>query len=285
MMSPLPDASYHGGTSCDVAENCMQATSAKFLEKVRASRCALLLMDYDGTLAPFHPQRDQAYPYPDVAAVIREIVTTGRTRIAVITGRAVKDVRQLLSFLPHPEIWGAHGLERLKRDGTYVLVPIDTLSLHALHHAYSWLVSEGIHSQAETKPGGIAVHWRGLTRESASGIKSRVLQNWKPLSGKYGLRLLEFDGGLELRVSRPNKGDAVEAVLAELSDNTPVAYLGDDITDEDAFRALRNRGLTGLVRPEFRETNAEVWLRPPNELLEFLAGWLKSCRLTKLRQL
>jgi trehalose 6-phosphate phosphatase len=263
--------------SSEVAENCMRAETAKFLEKVRVSRCALLLMDYDGTLAPFHPERNQAYPYPDVAAVIREIVTTGRTRIAVITGRAVKDVRRLLSFLPHPEIWGAHGLERLKRDGTYVSATIDTSSLRALQDAYSWLVSEGIHLQAETKPGGIAVHWRGLTRESANGIKSRVLQNWRLLSGNHGLRLLEFDGGLELRVSRPNKGDAVEAILAEFSDNTPVAYLGDDITDEDAFRALRNRGLTGLVRPEFRETNAEIWLRPPNELLEFLADWLKSC--------
>ena len=83
--------------------------------------------------------------------------------------------------------------------------------------------------------------------------------------------------GVELHVSWPNKGDPVRGILAGLSDDTPVACLGNDITDEEAFRALHNRGLTGLVRREFRETSAEVWLRPPEVLLQFLGAWLKSC--------
>jgi trehalose-phosphatase len=276
-VSPLPDAIHDGGRNCDVIESCMQAKTAKFLQKVRAASGAVLLVDYDGTLAPFHVDRAQAYPDPDVAALLREIVATGRTRFAVITGRAVKDLTHLLGLLPNPEIWGSHGLERLKRDGTYDLAPIDISAQHMLQQAYSWLVSKGIQLQAETKPGGVAVHWRGLTKERADDIKRAVVQNWLLLAEEPALKLLEFDGGLELRVSRPNKGDAVKGILAELDDNTPVAYLGDDITDEDAFRALLDRGLTGLVRQEFRETSAEVWLRPPEELLEFLAAWLKSC--------
>ena len=59
----------------------------------------------------------------------------------------------------------------------------------------------------------------------------------------------------------------------------PVAYLGDDLTDETAFRAvnsLRSRGLSVLVRREWRQTAAEVWLRPPWELIEFLEAWIKA---------
>jgi trehalose-6-phosphatase len=56
-----------------------------------------------------------------------------------------------------------------------------------------------------------------------------------------------------------------------------VAYLGDDRTDEDAFKALAGRGLAVLVREELRPTAAAVWLRPPVELLDFLQRWMTAC--------
>ena len=55
-----------------------------------------------------------------------------------------------------------------------------------------------------------------------------------------------------------------------------MAYLGDDRTDEDAFRALRGRGLSVLVRAEPRETAADAWIRPPEELIEFLRTWRRE---------
>jgi trehalose-phosphatase len=80
-----------------------------------------------------------------------------------------------------------------------------------------------------------------------------------------------------------NKGEAVEAILAEAGGQGagPVAFLGDDITDEAAFRAVRRLGrlgLAALVRLEWRETAAEVWLRPPAELMAFLERWLQAAR-------
>jgi trehalose-6-phosphatase len=54
---------------------------------------------------------------------------------------------------------------------------------------------------------------------------------------------------------------------------TAAAYLGDDATDEDAFKAIRGRGIGVLVRPQFRATAADFWLKPPEELLEFLERW------------
>jgi len=52
--------------------------------------------------------------------------------------------------------------------------------------------------------------------------------------------------------------------------------LGDDRTDEDAFKSIKGRGLGVLVREAFRPTYADVWIKPPEELLAFLARWLPT---------
>jgi trehalose-6-phosphatase len=56
--------------------------------------------------------------------------------------------------------------------------------------------------------------------------------------------------------------------------NKPAAaYLGDDNTDEDAFKSIKGRGMGILVREEFRPTEADAWLSPPEQLLQFLKYW------------
>jgi trehalose-phosphatase len=92
------------------------------------------------------------------------------------------------------------------------------------------------------------------------------------------LELLEFEAGIELRVGR-DKGGAVEAILTEEGHGRPVSYLGDDLTDESAFRAVNNAEgphLSVLMRRERRPSSAEVWLRPPEELRLFLERWLAA---------
>ena len=75
----------------------------------------------------------------------------------------------------------------------------------------------------------------------------RILQ---PMAFAAGLDLIHFDGGVEMRVRAPNKGDAVRAILREHTCDAPTAYLGDDVTDEDTFAALNPIGLTVLVGKE-----------------------------------
>jgi trehalose-6-phosphatase len=82
---------------------------------------------------------------------------------------------------------------------------------------------------------------------------------------------------MELR-SGHNKGDAVRMLLEELPNDAPVAYLGDDATDEDAFHALLDRGLCVLVRPRWRPSSAHLWLRAPTNLRRFLTAWLAALR-------
>jgi trehalose-phosphatase len=208
-------------------------------------------------------------------------MNTGHTRVGLITGRPAEDIVPLLGLVPHPEIWGAYGLQRLKPDGTCEPPCLNENIVEALAAAMTWLKELGFSHLAELKPGSVAVHWRGLEDAAAASIRGTVLLGWLPIADRARMTLQEFDDGVEIKMSGSNKGDAVREFLAELHSAIPIAYLGDDQADEDAFRALQNRGLRILVRPEWRETAADVWLRPPEELVNFLFQWLTVCRGVK----
>jgi trehalose 6-phosphate phosphatase len=255
----------------------VQSALTPFLKTVAASSEAALLLDYDGTLAPFRTQRDQAYPYPGVALVLQEIVRDCRTRVVVMSGRDATDVLPFLNIHPRPEVWGIHGLQRMKTDGTMEMPSLDDRTLDALSDADRWLGHQQLRHNAEFKAGSIAVHWRGMSETEVNDLRARVMLGWRPIAEQSGLDLLEFDGGVEVRASEADKGDAVRTFLSEIDPNVPVAYLGDDTTDESAFLALRDRGISVLVRPTWRETAAQFWLQPPDELLDFLGLWLKTC--------
>lgn len=249
-----------------------------FVKTVAKASRSLLLLDYDGTLAPFHTERDQALPYPGVAEVLQEIVRNGRTRVVIISGRAVSDAIPLLDIHPCPEVWGLHGLQRQKPDERAEISELDESILEALSAAEHWLEYQQLRHAAEFKTGSIAVHWRGLGECEAEAVRGRVLLGWMPIAERFGLDLLEFDGGVEIRPPQADKGDAVGTLLQEVDPDAPAAYLGDDNTDEPAFRVMNGRGLSVLVRTKWRETAARLWLQPPEELLDFLTQWLQACK-------
>ena len=248
-----------------------------FLRTVSIAAQSALLLDYDGTLAPFHTRRDQAFPYPEVLFVLREIVRHRRTRVVVISGRNANELPPLLNIEPRPEIWGVYGLQRLRVDGTTETLHPDKSSLRGLSDARRWLDYQQLLHTAEFKDGGIAVHWRGMSGLAVEDLRSRVLLGWRTIAEHNHLNLLEFDGGVEILVPQANKGNSVRTLLQEIDPHTPVAYLGDDNADEAAFHAIGERGISVLVRPEPRQTSARFWLKPPDEVVDFLKLWLHSC--------
>ena len=253
-----------------------QDVCAAFLERVRRAQARALLLDYDGTLAPFTTDRARAFPYREIPELVSSIMREG-TRVVLISGRPATELLFLSGIHPHPEIWGSHGSERLYPDGSYEVEPFPAAHREALEIAQRSLHACRLGPRTEAKPGGIAVHWRGLSPEERASVEHRVRALFAPLIQDYGLHMIPFDGGLELRSAGRNKGDAVSAILAECGAEVAAAYLGDDQTDENAFRAIKGRGLAILVRPEPRPTMADVWLRPPDELGRFLRDWLVAC--------
>jgi trehalose 6-phosphate phosphatase len=247
----------------------------EFFQSVALANESVLLLDFDGTLAPFRVDPSSVRPWAGVSKLLDEIQQAGRTRLAIITGRPAGDVASQLGMSNAPEIWGLHGAERLYPDGRLEqedLIAEEGTLLEAARSA----VREGkLGVRVEQKRNAVVLHWRGKPPRSVMAAQTRALKLLRPFAGVSTVRLLQFDGGLELRAGR-DKGDAVRVILEETSRGTPVAYLGDDATDEDAFTALAGRGLGVLVRREWRPGAAQIWLRPPAQLRKFLSTWLRA---------
>jgi len=247
---------------------------AQFFERAARAPARVLMLDYDGTLAPFQVRPERATPYPGVEELLDDIMTAGASRVVIVSGRPVSELVPLLNLRRRPELWGAHGWERLLPDGHGARIELDEGARRQLHEGERRareLAREG--ARVETKPASVALHWRGASALAAAKIRDALPQAWEPLAADGTVELLQFDGGVELRARGCSKQNAVEAVLSETAGESAVAYLGDDLTDEDAFRAVKRRGLAVLVRPEIRETVADLWIRPPRELISFLRRW------------
>jgi trehalose-phosphatase len=239
----------------------------------------VLLLDYDGTLAPFRVDRFKARPWAGVRKLLTRMQNQGLTRIVVVTGRPAAEVAPLLGVDPAPEVWGLHGAERLHADGRRDLEIISPETRAKLDALCSKLRDNPFGGLVEEKLNAVAMHWRGVARAKAKAIERRTRALFEPLAQMDGLSLLEFEAGLELRAGR-DKGEVVRMLLEETGGTgpRPIAYLGDDLTDEAAFRAIKEHGLGVLARRQWRATDADVWLRPQEELKAFLKRWLRACR-------
>ena len=249
-----------------------------FFDSVANGSERLLVLDYDGTLAPFHIERDAALPYPGIVPLVESIMETARSRVVIVSGRSIDDLKGLLRFEPLPEMYGSHGWERLSADGRSISLPLGPESIRGLGKALGFLEEEELSSYAETKHGSIAFHWRGRSGNEIEALRVRLHRGWLEIAERYGLRLLSFNGGLELRTPGNDKGTAIRGLLGRSPAGGAVAYLGDDMTDEDAFMELEGKGLSVLVNTLLRPTAADVWIKPPIELIMFLRRWSDACR-------
>lgn len=249
-----------------------------FLQTFKKSSRPLLLLDYDGTLADFRIDRFKAYPWAGLRELLTRIQRQGRTEMRVITGRPPEEVPPLLGLSPPLEVWGLHGAKRLYPDGRSEQEETPRETREKLDEVRVQLRRDAFGGLYEDKPNAAVVHWRGIPPARAKLIEQKTRALFEPLASNDGLSLLVFESGLELRTGR-DKGGAVREIAREAASGTPVVYLGDDFTDESAFVAvneLEGPHLSVLVRRAWRETAADAWLKPPEELKGFLERWLDA---------
>ena len=238
----------------------------------------LLILDYDGTLAPFVPNPELALPYPEARSALQKLIQLPHTKVVVLSGRALKDLSILLKIDPLPELWGSHGGEKLLAGASAPMIKkIDPSMRKLLDKAAVEARQLAPELYCEAKPLSVALHWRGAAPKIAQEQSQQLIGAWKKklLSGNP-LELHAFDQGIELRLKGLNKAAAVKTLLEELPSGTAIAYLGDDFTDEEAFEFLAERALKVLVRKEMRTTRADIQLEPPEELFWFLNRWIES---------
>lgn len=243
--------------------------------RIAPPRHRLLLLDYDGTLAPFHAERGKATPYRGVRRLVATVSTSPGSRAVVISGRPVSEVRELLGRQVDVEIWGAHGWERQMPGEALTIWPIEAQQHAALKDAIE--AARGIvpESLIEVKTASLAIHLRPLENGNKERVEAAVRQELTEHATRAGLELMDFDDGLELRDPSRTKATAVDQLYSESPEGTFAAYLGDGQTDEGAFGRIGDRGWTILVSEQERLSAAAYFLTPPSDVLRFLRAWAK----------
>jgi alpha,alpha-trehalase len=131
----------------------------------------------------------------------------------------------------------------------------------------------------ERKKFAIAIHYRLLDPGKVEGVEKvvdEVAAGHSELRKAYGKKIFELQPRMDW-----HKGKALLSLLRTLKlDGADVLpfYLGDDVTDEDAFRALKGRGIGIVVRDQPYETAAAYSLKNPGEVREFLLKLISFCR-------
>ena len=95
-----------------------------FFKRLKSEPSNLLFLDYDGTLAPFKINPQEAIPYPGIRKILSQLIECDKTRLVIVSGRHTREIIPLLNLDTPPEIWGSHGLERLKPGGDYQIAEI-----------------------------------------------------------------------------------------------------------------------------------------------------------------
>ena len=232
----------------------------------------LLMLDHDGTLAPFDTVRERAVPSARSLLHLTNLAATKGTRLAIVSGRPVSELEPHLGFLGVTLV-GEHGWEHRAPGEKLVHHRLPDAARHALDEADRSVTDPELRARLEVKRTSIALHTRGLDFEQAEHAGRTVRAAWRAHEAKGVLRTVPFAGGFELRVIGRDKGTAVKALLEHEPPGTLAVYVGDDLTDEDAFDAVRDRGFGLRVGDPGGVTHATAWLGDTEEVAEFLAEW------------
>ena len=203
------------------------------LRGAAASRRVLIASDYDGTLAPIVTDPDRAFPDERAMRALVSLAALADTSVAILSGRELSVLEELSSGPARVELVGSHGAQQGGR-----LLDIDGQAregLAAVHRRLVSLVDEFPGSRVETKPAGVAFHFRnveGKHQPVAEAEARRIGLDFPDLAILAGKRVIEFTG------STLNKGDALLAIRDRHQADL-VVFLGDDVTDEDGFAVLR----------------------------------------------
>ncbi|MDW7710378.1 MAG: trehalose-phosphatase [Deferrisomatales bacterium] len=228
-------------------------------------------LDYDGTLTPIVEDPAAAVLDDRTREVVRRLA--GLCTVAVVSGRDLPDVRRLVG-LDDLIYAGSHGFDLHGPGDRRLENSVGDPFLPALDEAEGRVRDEleGVAGvRVERKKYAIAVHFRGADPGREPEVEEavdRVLGEQPKLRKGTGKKIFELRPDVDW-----DKGRAVGWLLERLGLDRPGVvplYLGDDVTDEDAFRALRGRGVGIVVRDGPRSTWARYGLEDPGEVRRFL---------------
>ncbi|MEA2016099.1 MAG: trehalose-phosphatase [Actinomycetota bacterium] len=241
------------------------------IKKLFYGKEVFIFLDYDGTLTPIVETPDLAVLHADMKEVLLKLVD--RYTVSIISGRATDDVSSKVG-VDNIYYAGSHGFEIAKPDGRLI---INEKAQHL--RGVKDRAREEVRKLTENIEGSliedvkytVSCHYRLVADENIDKFK-RII---KETVSKYpGLKVTEGKKVLDIRPDLDwNKGKAVEWILDKLKydpGRNLAVYIGDDITDEDAFAVLEYKGFGILVAGKIRPTKAKYYVRTVDEVKNIL---------------
>ncbi len=241
------------------------------IRELLRDRRPVVFLDYDGTLTPIVERPEDALIPASTRGAIERLATL--IPVAIVSGRDLADVRRMVG-VEGIAYAGSHGFDLVRPDGSTDQRAREFLpDLDAAERELSPRLEPVPGARIERKRFAVAVHFRQVAEGSVAQVEAAVAE----VAAAHPR--LRRTGGKKVFELRPDvdwdKGKALlwllQALGLEGSEQLPI-YLGDDETDEDAFRAIGERGLGVVVRGEGddRPTLARYALRDPDEARAFL---------------
>lgn len=220
------------------------------LAQRRGGRHLLLLFDFDGTLVPFKPDPDAVYLSSEVSERLCRLAQRDDATVGIISGRRLPDLQNRLTVQGEIYLAGFHGLEIQAPDGESFIHPGASAAISTMQ-----AIAETMRPHLGELPGvfiedkffSIALHYR----EAAPAVRvvalSRFMDAARADVDSGRLRLLPGNCVVELLPGAAwHKGSALQWIrerIERLHGATFTVYVGDDVTDEDAFRAVGPEGM------------------------------------------
>lgn len=226
----------------------------------------LFFLDYDGTLAPLVEDPMRAFPHPEVETLLATLEQ--RFPVWIVTGRYLAD---LSVFFERPfRAIGLHGMQEGTIGGA-ARITVEDAAREAIDRMRATIpVLDGL--AVEDKGPTFAVHYRRVADEAAARERLQAWMAGMPdvLNPIWGKKVVE------VRPHGIDKGVAVRRVAAAHPERVPL-YLGDDVTDEDAFaalHALRDDAVT--VKVGEGETQARYRLADVEAVVAYLKRYVEG---------
>ncbi len=245
------------------------ALESALAELARAS-ALLVALDFDGVLAPIVQDPSTSRALPGSAAAVRALADLPGTSVAMLSGRALDDLRTVSGFTAPVRLVGSHGGEF--DDGALELTDAQRHLKDELSAAVRQVVDGEPGVRLENKPAAIVVHVRGADPAVAERVLDAVRTGPAQLPG---VASTEGKAVLEMAVVQVSKGSAIDTLRGRLGADA-VLFVGDDVTDETAFTRLRP-GDVGVKVGE-GDTAAGYRVGTPDDVTELLETLLAARR-------
>nr|WP_281496715.1 trehalose-phosphatase [Ornithinimicrobium sp. F0845] len=227
----------------------------------------MVAVDFDGTLAPLVDDPMSARALPGALELLDRLAELPDTWVAIVSGRALAALRELTGAAEPLLLVGSHGVETSYHDQAPAMDDAEAIRYAALEADLNALLRAHPLARLERKPHSLVLHTRGIPPQEAAA----TLAEGRALAQGRDLQLTPGKDVLELATRHVGKGTAL-LDLAQARGVDKVLYIGDDVTDEQAFAALGPDHLTVRVGPG--ETVAQHRVRDETYVVTLLRGLL-----------